>query len=229
MATWPMEQSGDTGENVRTIQYLLNAGGASLNVDGDFGPATQAAVKAFQKTHGLTQDGIVGNQTWPKLIANHTVKSGDSGDAVKAVQSQVNSRLPNRLVIDGDFGPQTQEVVEGFQDPIGATVDGIVGPETWNLFANGYLDALDGTEAAENVYAAWLGNDQALAGRWATQTALQELFAIPAEPGRTGPEISGGAGSLTATWSSDTLGELTIRVNNNTGAPFYFATGAKSD
>ena len=226
MATWPMEQLGDASENVRTIQYLLNAHGASLFVDGNFGPATQGAVKAFQQGHGLAPDGIVGNQTWPKLII--TVQSGSSGDAVKAVQSQVNSRLPNRLVVDGDFGPQTQDAVEGFQNPIGATVDGIVGPQTWNLFANGYLDASDGAEAAENVYAAWLGNDKALAGRWATKSALQELFAIPAEPGRTGPQISGGAGSLTATWSSATLGDLTIRVNNNVGAPFYFATGAKS-
>jgi peptidoglycan hydrolase-like protein with peptidoglycan-binding domain len=226
MATWPIEQSGDTGENVRTVQYLLNAHSASLSVDGDFGPATQAAVKAFQKAHGLTQDGIVGNQTWPALII--TVQSGSTGDAVKAVQSQVDSRLPKRLAIDGDFGPQTQDAVEGFQNPIGATVDGIVGPQTWNLFANGYLDASNGTEAAENVYAAWLDNDEALAGKWATESALQALFAIPAEPGRTGPEIGVGAGSLTATWSSDTLGELTIRVNNNVGAPFYFATGAKS-
>lgn len=227
MATWPTEQSGDTGENVHTIQYLLNAHGASLSVDGDFGPATQAAVKAFQQGHGLAPDGIVGTQTWPKLII--TVQSGNSGDAVKAVQSQVDSRLPNRLAIDGDFGPQTLDAVEGFQKPIGATVDGIVGPQTWNLFANGYLDALNPTKAAENVYAAWLDDDEALAGKWATASALQALFAIPAKPGRTGPEISAGMGRLTATWSSDTLGDLTITVNANVGAPFYFATGAQSN
>ena len=113
MATWPIEKSGDKGENIRTVQYLLNAHRASLSVDADFGPATQAAVKAFQKKHGLTQDGIVGNQTWPALII--TVKSGSSGDAVTAVQSQVDSRLPKRLAIDGDFGPKRTTPSKGFR------------------------------------------------------------------------------------------------------------------
>jgi N-acetylmuramoyl-L-alanine amidase len=45
------------------LQAWLNAAGAKLPVDGDFGPATETAVEAFQSAHGLVPDGIVGSQT----------------------------------------------------------------------------------------------------------------------------------------------------------------------
>jgi hypothetical protein len=63
----PMLQDGDTGAAVNTLQTRLNAWGATLIVDGDFGPATLAAVKAFQTAHQLSVDGIVGPLTWAAL------------------------------------------------------------------------------------------------------------------------------------------------------------------
>ena len=48
---------------------LLNCNGySSGTVDGDFGPNTEKAVRAFQKAKGLTQDGIVGKDTWSSLL-----------------------------------------------------------------------------------------------------------------------------------------------------------------
>ena len=64
-----MLQEGDTGAAVKTLQTRLNAWGATLVVDGDFGPATLAAVKAFQTAHHLSVDGIVGPLTWAALNA----------------------------------------------------------------------------------------------------------------------------------------------------------------
>jgi Glycosyl hydrolases family 25/Putative peptidoglycan binding domain len=63
----PMLQEGDTGAPVKTLQERLNAWGATLVVDGDFGPLTLAAVKAFQTAHHLSVDGIVGPLTWAAL------------------------------------------------------------------------------------------------------------------------------------------------------------------
>ena len=40
----------------------------SCGVDGDFGRMTEKAVKAFQKDHGLTVDGICGPKTWKELM-----------------------------------------------------------------------------------------------------------------------------------------------------------------
>ncbi len=50
-------------------QYLLDLHGYRLGRDGDFGPATDGAVRQFQGQHGLAQDGIVGLLTWGSLMA----------------------------------------------------------------------------------------------------------------------------------------------------------------
>lgn len=53
--------------SVRELQTLLNAKGASLLVDGDFGMKTLNALKKFQKEAGLTSDGVCGPKTWEAL------------------------------------------------------------------------------------------------------------------------------------------------------------------
>jgi len=54
---------GSNGDDVKKLQTRLG-----LGADGDFGPATEAAVIKFQKENGLTPDGVVGNGTWNKLF-----------------------------------------------------------------------------------------------------------------------------------------------------------------
>lgn len=64
---------GDTGEEVRVIQYLLSvvsefySNVPPVAVDGVYGPATRQAVLAVQQMAGLPQDGVVGEQTWQAL------------------------------------------------------------------------------------------------------------------------------------------------------------------
>ena len=58
---------GETGKRVSDLQSRLNALGAHLKVDGIFGPKTLAAVRAFQKSHGLRVDGLVGPKTTAAL------------------------------------------------------------------------------------------------------------------------------------------------------------------
>lgn len=60
----PQLQRGSKGKAVKVLQVILGG----LDVDGSFGPATQAAVIAFQKAHGLEPDGIVGPKTWKALL-----------------------------------------------------------------------------------------------------------------------------------------------------------------
>lgn len=68
--TKPTLKRGSKGEYVTLLQTQLKQRGydlGSCGIDGDFGRATEAAVKAFQKDNGLTADGIVGAKTWEAL------------------------------------------------------------------------------------------------------------------------------------------------------------------
>lgn len=112
----------------------MNARGYNILIDGAFGSGTQSAVQAFQANNRLSANGIVDQKTWEALIIQ--VQNGGSGDAVSAVQSQLNSKGYS-TGIDGQFGPQTQSSVQRFQTNQGLTADGIVGPNTWCALVSG--------------------------------------------------------------------------------------------
>jgi murein L,D-transpeptidase YcbB/YkuD len=148
---WPVLREGSNSlwppVTVRSLQYLLDARGARLAADGQFGPKTRAAVVAFQRSHGLGASGVVYAATWQQLIV--TVRQGSTGSAVRAVQDQINFRNNKNghtLAVDGIFGPQTKAVVIAFQRAMSAqvrgfAVDGIVGPQTWQALVT---EALSG-------------------------------------------------------------------------------------
>lgn len=65
-----MLQQGSKGSAVQALQVELNKtlpAGQKIGVDGDFGPGTKTAVENFQRSHGLTADGVVGPQTQAAL------------------------------------------------------------------------------------------------------------------------------------------------------------------
>jgi murein L,D-transpeptidase YcbB/YkuD len=148
---WPELRQGSNSAwpqvTVRSLQYLLNAHGARLTVDGVFGPKTKAAVVALQHAKGLTASGVVQASTWRSLVV--TVHRGSAGPAVRAVQDQVNFRNlkdGRTLAVDGLFGPKTEASVRAFQKAMAAEVagfrvDGMVGPQTWQALVS---EALSG-------------------------------------------------------------------------------------
>nr|NLI51233.1 peptidoglycan-binding protein [Propionibacterium sp.] len=130
---WSTIASGATTDRVAAIQYLLRHRGHPVAVDGVFGPATEAAVRAVQAAAGLEDDGVVGPLTWPVLVVQ--VGPGDSGEAVRAVQRLGLPMFPgdDPLVVDGVFGPATEEKIRAVQYNWGLTQDGIVGLQTWSF------------------------------------------------------------------------------------------------
>ncbi|KGN38087.1 peptidoglycan-binding domain-containing protein [Knoellia subterranea] len=132
---WRTASSGSVSAAVKGLQYLLRAHGHAIAADGSFGPATQAAVTDFQSDEGLTTDGIVGPNTWSRLVI--PTSSGSTGDAVRAVQQfgLVSSPGLDPLDVDGSYGPLTRERVTDVQRDWGLTQDGAAGPETWSFLS----------------------------------------------------------------------------------------------
>lgn len=117
----PTLRRGSSGASVRELQTLLrNQGFDPGPIDGDFGPKTEAAVKAFQRSKGLVQDGIVGILTWTALgvtciqpptcptgTFSYTIKAGDTfftlaerfNTTVEAIQRANPNVNPNNLQI----------------------------------------------------------------------------------------------------------------------------------
>lgn len=79
---------GDKGLNVRTLQQRLNQAGAKppVVVDGWFGKATQDAVKAFQRKHGIVAIGIAGPRTQRALHGAVDPRQVSQEDLIKAAE-----------------------------------------------------------------------------------------------------------------------------------------------
>ena len=132
--SWPTTKAGQSGTNVFTVQYLLTAQGFAVTIDGAFGTTTASRVKDFQTANGLAVTGVVDPLTWPKLVV--TVRMGDSGFAVRAVQRQL-IRYGYSLPLTGNFVTETDGAVRDFQRKNGLPIDGVVGLTTWRAMTGG--------------------------------------------------------------------------------------------
>ena len=148
---------GDTGTAVRNLQKALkNKGYYSGSVDGKYGAATTAAVVAFQSAQGLRVDGKAGPATQRALFTTSsstdtskytTLRPGDSGAAIRQLQTTLKQKGYYTGTIDGDYGSGTTAAVKAFQKKMNITpVDGIAGDKTLTLLYSS--DAVDSDEYA---------------------------------------------------------------------------------
>ena len=89
-------KQGSTGEEVREIQERLQIEGFYTGpIDGDFGPGTDEAVKAFQRAAGLAVDGQVGDNTWARLFDDSQAPVNVNQDTDNGVTINRSLRLPD--------------------------------------------------------------------------------------------------------------------------------------
>ncbi len=139
-------QHGSRGKAVVELQQALVDAGYELEVDGDFGDATDAAVREFQADNELDVDGIVGEETWAALAGDEEEEESEEEEAEEegppelalGARGKFVVALQQRLVeleweldVDGIFGQDTDDAVREFQEQYELDVDGIVGPQTW--------------------------------------------------------------------------------------------------
>lgn len=96
-------REGSTGNSVSEAQCRLNGHGASLEVDGKFGAATDKAVRNFQSARGLAADGVVGPDTWAALTSD---SGGDRETKAKKVIDFAAAQAGKKYVW-GAAGPDT--------------------------------------------------------------------------------------------------------------------------
>jgi len=84
-------QMGDAGSDVAEIQGQLASLGYDITADGDFGPATSEAVRAFQESQGLEVDGMVGPSTYMALMGRlmPEINRGSNYISRRVVQSSM--------------------------------------------------------------------------------------------------------------------------------------------
>ncbi|MBQ7128491.1 MAG: peptidoglycan-binding protein [Clostridia bacterium] len=184
---------GDNSPEVRAIQSRLNTVANNypsiprLVPDGIFGERTERSVKEFQRIFGLDIDGIVGKETWYKLInITNAVKRlneldsegltieeysqqfffslvpGDTGESVEVLQyylSIIGSYYDEipQTQITGVYDEQTANAVYAFQLAFSLDPDRIVNERDWNEIQNVYFGILPYFKDATDQYKVYDG------------------------------------------------------------------------
>lgn len=176
---------GESGDQVRNIQYLISYLSLfydsipQIALDGFYGPATEAAVRAFQETFDLPVTGEVDIATWDVLYRTYLgfletipftytegvvlpypgipLRLGSESDTVRLLQEYLNfiaefyPQIPT-VQVTGYFGTQTQNAVLAFQALQGITQNGTVAANTWNEITTLYRDLYLGSRLNEGQY-----------------------------------------------------------------------------
>ena len=173
------------GQPIRGFQTLLQKiahvvpGIPALIPDGQFGPQTTAAVKAFQKTYGCPQTGCVDFETWSAIVLAHDeagievnepvpasiypcaqfkIAPGESPEwlcVLQAMMCTLCRRFENLdlIAITGVHDIQSQKVVGQFQVIFGGEATGVIDKTFWNrlsaLYHNVITSAANGGAAPQ--------------------------------------------------------------------------------
>ena len=170
---------GERGQGVLILQYYLEfislfvSGVQAAAPDGVFGEETDASVRSFQRTYGLSTTGIVDRALWTQIqntyynilgsvsydfdeglilpYPGRVLALGASGDDVVALQEYLNyiaktyTDIPI-INVDGDFGVATESAVIAFNRIFGLPGDeGRVNALTWKTITDIYEDLYFGS------------------------------------------------------------------------------------
>ncbi len=168
-------RKGYQGDDVKSVQSRLKTlKYYSGSVDGKYGTGTMAAVSAFQAANGLHADGLAGTATYKILysdaavpysetvvtptpastVPSRTLRSGDSGDDVKNVQTRLKALGYYTGTVDGKYGSGTVAAIVTFQTQDGLKADGAAGSGTYKvLYSSSAKNASDTSSSGSSATA----------------------------------------------------------------------------
>ncbi|MDI9521115.1 MAG: peptidoglycan-binding protein [Bacillota bacterium] len=176
---YPALTKGSSGDKVKALQEALKElGFYTKKIDSKYGSGTSLAVEKFQEKNKLTKNGIADGNTQALLfegqplnsrgikttartlpsIEGVTIRPGDQGDAVRAVQQILTDLKLYSGNLDGKYGAKTQDAVKAFQKANNLKADGVIGAKTYAAL-NASRQAATPTQApvieeTSNVYVA---------------------------------------------------------------------------
>lgn len=163
---WPTLKMGYISvENICALQCLLNYrnGNNALSVTGSYDQNTYNAVYAYQAANSLGADGVAGVGTLSKLTENLVVKEGFQNNAARAAQYLI-SKFEN-INITGNFDSNSDSLARSFQSKMAISVDGKIGPTSWQYLFGHYFYPVVGCDTATTLDASKI---QALANKGMT-------------------------------------------------------------
>ena len=176
---------GSNGLGVSNLQYFLAylsrfySTITPVAIDGSFGNQTRQSVISAQNTFGLSEDGVVGEETWNAIYNAYRgivseiplryvegnvlpfpgiiLRIGSDNDAVLLLQQYINVIAQvypevNTVELTGYFGAQTDNAVKSLQRISGLEANGVVGAITWNAITSLYSDIVNGSRLNEGQY-----------------------------------------------------------------------------
>jgi peptidoglycan hydrolase-like protein with peptidoglycan-binding domain len=143
-------EEGSSGDPVSRLQSALH-----LSADGNFGPATEAAVKRLQARHGLTVDGVVGPATWSVLgiKSQETLNpphSALSGSSSHESSTGASSSVVERVIAAGDEIATTPYVWGGGHGSFQSSGYDCSGSVSYALHGGGLLSAPEDSSELES-------------------------------------------------------------------------------
>ncbi|MFK3936437.1 NlpC/P60 family protein [Alkalihalobacillus sp. NPDC078783] len=154
-----------------------------------------AEVQQAEQTQAATENAVAQEET--QVVSTSTLRQGQTGQAVKDLQTKLVNHGYNTNGVDGIFGAGTEAAVRSFQADKGLSVDGLAGRQTISALGGEVASA----PASSNTAQASSSNETASASETATASATESVSednSVSAQTQVAGTQVSASYGSVIA-------------------------------
>ena len=142
MQTYKQLQEGSYGDEVKQLQKKLNEAGATLDIDGQYGPKTAAAVKQYQSANDLDASGVAGVQTLRHLYGDAQADAQDTQQTIPQATGYTPSDTVEeaKAALDAQAQQRPESYSSAWEQQLEEALDQLLNRESFSYDIN--ADAL---------------------------------------------------------------------------------------